>query len=187
MMAGIVPGELGDRLGQFLQPAVVGEAAVVDRRVGPENHFQLACRAAASAAVPRSPRPAAPDVFAGSAVSGTTPSCTACRHQASKSAPVCCARPVALDDVVRARSGWSVSICSTSCADVPSYSGCNQRLLDRDRAVERARIAPGLQVMRLRQMPLAQFARSRRRTGSGARAAWPSCMRSRMPSSTGAL
>ena len=27
---GIVPGQLGDRLGQFLQPAIVGKAAVVN-------------------------------------------------------------------------------------------------------------------------------------------------------------
>ncbi len=30
---GIVPGQRRDRLGQFLEPAVVGEAAIVDGRV----------------------------------------------------------------------------------------------------------------------------------------------------------
>ena len=35
-----VPGELGQRLGQFLQPAVVCKAAVPDRVVGPKNNFE---------------------------------------------------------------------------------------------------------------------------------------------------
>ena len=37
---GVVPRQLGDRLGQFLQPAVVGEAAVVDGRVAAEVHLE---------------------------------------------------------------------------------------------------------------------------------------------------
>ncbi len=37
---GIVPGYLGQRLGQFLQPAVVGEAAVENARIGTEEHIQ---------------------------------------------------------------------------------------------------------------------------------------------------
>ncbi len=36
---GVVPRELRQRLGQFLQPAVVGEATVVDRRVRRERHL----------------------------------------------------------------------------------------------------------------------------------------------------
>ena len=47
---GVVPGELGDRLGQFLQPAVVGEAAVVNRGVGPEDDFELAAELLGSGA-----------------------------------------------------------------------------------------------------------------------------------------
>ena len=39
---GVIPCEFGDGAGKFLQPAVVGEAAVVDRGVGPEDHFELA-------------------------------------------------------------------------------------------------------------------------------------------------
>ena len=38
----IVPSELGHRVGPFLQPAAIGEAAVVDLRVGAENDFKLA-------------------------------------------------------------------------------------------------------------------------------------------------
>ena len=47
---GVVPGELGDRLGQFLQPAVIGEAAVVDRGVGAEDDFELAAELLGSGA-----------------------------------------------------------------------------------------------------------------------------------------
>ena len=36
----VVPSELGNRIGSFLQPAVVDPAAVEDRRVSGENHFQ---------------------------------------------------------------------------------------------------------------------------------------------------
>ncbi len=38
---GIVPGELGDRLWQFLQPAVIGETPVVDARIGAEDEFKI--------------------------------------------------------------------------------------------------------------------------------------------------
>jgi hypothetical protein len=37
-----VPGDLGVRLRQFLEPAVVGEAAVPDGRIGPEDDFEAA-------------------------------------------------------------------------------------------------------------------------------------------------
>ena len=42
----ILPGRLEQRLGQLLKPAVVGEAAVVDRRVGPEDDLDLRLRRA---------------------------------------------------------------------------------------------------------------------------------------------
>ena len=38
---GVVPGELGNRLGQFLQPAVVGKAAVVNARIRTEDEFDV--------------------------------------------------------------------------------------------------------------------------------------------------
>ena len=47
---GIVPGELADRVGQLLQPGVVGEAAVVDRGRGPEDDLGLCAVAGAAAA-----------------------------------------------------------------------------------------------------------------------------------------
>ena len=39
---GVVPGQLRDRLGQFLQPAIVGKAAIENRRIGFEDNFQIA-------------------------------------------------------------------------------------------------------------------------------------------------
>ncbi len=41
---GVVPGDLGHRLGAFLEPAVVGEASVVDRRIGAKDEFVSARR-----------------------------------------------------------------------------------------------------------------------------------------------
>ena len=40
----VAPGQLRDRLGQFLQPAVVGEPAVVNRRVGDRHQVELRLR-----------------------------------------------------------------------------------------------------------------------------------------------
>ena len=37
---GIVPRELRERLGQLLEPAVIGPPAVPDRRVGPEDDLE---------------------------------------------------------------------------------------------------------------------------------------------------
>src|SRR5437660_757864 len=38
---GIIPRELGDRLGEFLKPAVVGKAAVVNRRVRLKDDLEM--------------------------------------------------------------------------------------------------------------------------------------------------
>ena len=50
MQGDIVPGQPGERLGQFLKPAVIGEPAIPDHRVGLEDEFQslgLSCETAA--------------------------------------------------------------------------------------------------------------------------------------------
>ena len=41
---GIVPSELGDGLRQFLEPAVIGEATVVNARIGAEDEFDFVGR-----------------------------------------------------------------------------------------------------------------------------------------------
>ena len=38
---GIVPGQLGNRAGKFLEPAIIRVRAVVDVRVGPKHQFQI--------------------------------------------------------------------------------------------------------------------------------------------------
>ena len=69
---GVVPGQLGERLRQLLQPAVVGEAAVEDGRVGAEDDLERRRRPAAAAAgvAARAPRLSASTVFGANAVSG---------------------------------------------------------------------------------------------------------------------
>src|SRR5690606_8655613 len=38
---GVVPGDFGDRIRDFLQPAVVGEASIVDAAVGDEANLEV--------------------------------------------------------------------------------------------------------------------------------------------------
>ncbi|HJQ79463.1 MAG TPA: hypothetical protein VJ828_05885 [Lacipirellulaceae bacterium] len=40
----VVPSYLGNRLGQFLEPAIVGEAAVEDARIGAKENIQRPAR-----------------------------------------------------------------------------------------------------------------------------------------------
>ena len=47
---GVVPGQLGERLGQFLQPAIVGETAIPNGGIGAQDNFDSACAAAFAAA-----------------------------------------------------------------------------------------------------------------------------------------
>ena len=47
---GVVPGQARQRLGQFLEPGVVGESAVPDGRVGPEDDLQASALVAARGA-----------------------------------------------------------------------------------------------------------------------------------------
>src|SRR5690349_4544148 len=43
---GVVPGEFGNRLGQFLEPPVVAEPSVVNGGIGTEVHLELAFQTA---------------------------------------------------------------------------------------------------------------------------------------------
>ena len=185
---GVVPGQLGDGLGQFLQPAVVGEAAVVDRGIGPEDHFQFAASASGlrgaavmSLAVNRRRLGGQRRVRHHAIVHRAPPPGFEIRARVL-------ARPVAFDDFVRAacpaRRSASAELRLRRAAVVERL---DQRLLDGDRAIEGARVAPGFQVMRLRQVPLADFgslvlvqAQVRAQRGPFG------CGRA-MPSSTGAL
>ena len=53
---GVVPGELGERIGKLLQPPVVRESAVVKRRRGEEHDLQVTRRSRRGLAQPRARR-----------------------------------------------------------------------------------------------------------------------------------
>ena len=85
----IVPGHLGQRFRQFLEPGVVSEAAIPNRRIGPKYQLQTFRRI-----LPQErPASTAPQFarerrqsFGFAPLSGINPSCKARRHHPSKSA-----------------------------------------------------------------------------------------------------
>ena len=100
---GVVPGQLRDRLGQLLQPAVVGEAAVEDRRIGAERRSRdrrrLPLRMWRHCGLRHRQRIGRRrDAFGANAVSGITPSCSQRRHAVEVVASS--HLPVLADDVV---------------------------------------------------------------------------------------
>ena len=171
-----VPRDLRQRLRQFLQPAVVGEAAVRDRRVWPEDDLQTrhrsvggcgsraigrsrrSClespppqqrpRLAASprrACRPRNPPvvqhvpPEAVGALERLAVAiGDRPSRRPCPTGRASSSPSRGRAP----DLPRCAS---MNAASTSCAGRAVVERRDERLHQRDGAVERARVAPALE------------------------------------------
>ena len=90
---GIVPGQLGEGIGKLLQPPVVGEAAVVQRGGGEEDHLQASCRTTGRPrrrrwSAPAPPRAAAVSVgtTSGSSLPASKPSCRTRFHLVSNSA-----------------------------------------------------------------------------------------------------
>ena len=98
---------------------------------------------------------AAGGVFSANAVPATTPSCSEICQKSSKSAPLCWALPVVLNRIVAGAVGLLVQNVQTSCAVLPSIHRLDQRLNDGSGAVLGPRIAPGLQIVRLRHVPVA--------------------------------
>src|ERR1019366_5018345 len=152
--SGIVPGQFGDGLGQFLQPAAVGEAAIVDGGVGAEDHFHL----------PGHFFPA--ELFGdGFAVDG--PGLGGERRAfdhavVNRAAPpgfeiraFVPVRPIAFDDLVGAGIGRAGERLQNLAGGAAAVERLDERLLDGDGAVEGAGVAPGFQVMRFGQEPLA--------------------------------
>ena len=70
--------------GSLLEPADVGEAAVVDRGVGAQDEFEARGRRGAGRPMAANTSPAV-TVLSGNAVPATTPSCTALRQNSSAS------------------------------------------------------------------------------------------------------
>src|SRR5581483_2971240 len=152
---GIVPSELRHRLGQFLQPAVVGEATVVNRWIAAEVDFDCAlsgrrCRTREICVLCRNllglrsravdptllERLAPPQVEVGTGMFRL---------------------PVVLNDLV---AGWLVlpsDVTQELDSTLAVIKRSNQRLHDADRAVISARIPPGLEVVGFRNMPVAEL------------------------------
>ena len=153
---GIVPGELGDRLRQFLQPAVIGEAPVVDARIGAEEELNVIrgrgfCggqagnvefqsgidrwkrRACDDAIIQRFP----PELFEiGRGIRGL--------------------QAVAQHFVIRDSRFVSES-CERFTRGMRVIERRDQRLNHAERTVESARVAPGLEVVRFGDVPIAEF------------------------------
>ncbi len=168
----VVPANLVERLGQLLQPAVVGEAAVVDRRVGVEGdlepgrlglgrrrsdraggqrHRLRRERAAGNVAVVQHAPPElleAGEVDAGRI--GELAEGAARRHGAA--VPV--RLPEALDDLERGL-GLAGERGDHFVRRTALVERLDQRLAHRHRAVGGAGVAPRLEVVRLRDVPLA--------------------------------
>ena len=155
---GVVPGHLVLRLRHLLKPRVVGHRSVADGRIGTEYDFKTRGRSAA----PSTRWPPArwllqvEAVFSGRAGSrhyavmqGDLPEIVevGTRDGLPASMPVPC----------RARIGrrGSARTFITSCGSLAAIERHDQRLDDADRAIVGARIAPGLQIVRLRDVPVA--------------------------------
>ena len=148
--------EFGDGLGQFLQPAEIGEAAVVNRGVWTEDDFQLAFQLVF---VRRRGQRRAVN---GGRLSGQR---RAGYHAIVYRAPppgfeiaaLVLRRPIAFDDVVSARFRRVEEHLQHLVSGAAVVERLDERLLDGDRAIESARVAPAFQIVRLRQMPLADL------------------------------
>ena len=150
----IVPGDLGERLRQFLQPGDVGEAAIPDR----SDRAGTRCRMSPSGAGGMAR--AAAGGFAASAsglrrVSATKPSCSARAQRCSKSSAEGRA-PGRADRAIGGRIERAEQHVDDLVRRARVIERRDHRLDDGRGAVDRARIAPAFQRMRQRQMPLAE-------------------------------
>ncbi len=146
----VVPDQLGERLGQFLQPGVVG-ATARPRSSGPGGTRRQALRrgrrgAAAGGSVARARR--------ATRCPATKPSRSIASQRGAKAARSLRALPMRLQQVRAACGAASVSSDRISAACGPRTAG-DRRLHEADRAVDRAGVAPGFQRMRQRQVPVA--------------------------------
>src|ERR1700694_4710657 len=142
---GIVPDQLGDRFRQFLQPAVVGEAPVVNSRVRTEEKLELAGNG-------RGDRRQAGGVELG----GDAQRRIGCvRHDAIiqrlapeffKIAAGICGFQSITYRVIAAEAGLVTECCEYLVRRMCLVKGSNQWLDDADSAVERARVTPCFQV-----------------------------------------
>ena len=221
---GVVPRQLRQRLRQLLQPGVVGEAAVVDARVGPEDDLE-ALRLRREPRRQRALRLDASPASARTRCPAITPSCSHLRHARSNGdgATGAAVRPVAGGAAGGARCGCRR--LRAGCGPAAPAQGAgggarrpgrqpavgpelahqvvagalgrfaergehfvrrlaaverrDQRLHDRHRAVVGADVAPRLEEVRFRDVPVAERGGLVLVAARGARAAAPSPARRR--------
>ena len=150
----VVPAQAGYRLGQLLQPAHVGPAAVVNIRVGTEDDLdRILGRGRGNRAVEGS-------IHTGfcrtrvKAVSAIQPSCSALRQPVSKSPLIVCL-PRLAHRIVRAHAS------ARRAASGKHDARCGRHRADRSSAAQwkpcrrRPRVGPRLQIMRGRYVPVA--------------------------------
>ena len=155
----VVPRELRDRIAELLQPRAVAEASVVNLRVGEEHDLERgARRRQGSRARARSRSSRSVVAIADSRLrvdhavyEGLLPerARVALRHR----------RPVFFDQLPRRRAGRAGQPREDLADGLALRERPHQRLRDRGGAVERARVAPGLEEVGLRDEPSAQAGR----------------------------
>ena len=154
----IVPGQPGQGLGQFLEPTVVGEPAVPDRRVGPEDQLQPAvlrsgCRPLRWQRRVEFQRRR----FRGGRRAGEYPVAQGLLPDGLEIAGERLPLPVVADDLQAGSVRLAQEHREHLVRRPPLVQGGDQRLLDRGRPVERPDVAPGLEEVRLRDVPVAEL------------------------------
>ena len=158
-MQGVAPDLLGERLGAFLQPGIVGETAVPDRWVGLEHERERRGRrrpARAAAISAPAPSPAATRFRPRSRSPASR--ATSRRNRPARTAPTG-SSPRLPHEIVgrsRERAGEQREQLVRGAGVVKRP---DQRLHDAGGALESAQIRPALERVGQRQMPLAARAR----------------------------
>ncbi len=153
---GIVPGELGHRLGQFLQPAVVGELSVVDGGIAADVELDgvggcgdriwrweiCGLRGYGFRSVGRAFDPAI------------------VQRLAPELLEVCAGvlfLPIGAQQIVTGRIRLAGEQRHEFQRALAAVEGRNQRLNDADRSIVSAGVAPGFEFVRLIDVPLTKF------------------------------
>src|ERR1035437_3831112 len=154
---GVVPGQLRQRLRNFLQPPVVREAAVEKARVGPEDDFDAVRRRPGDRRGSRNARPW-PEDFRRQSTSGDESVVKRLPEEGVEALGMLLL-PVRFDEVEALRRGLSEGRGEHFECGLPAVQRFDERLEDCHGAVEGARVAPGLELVRLVHVPRTVLAR----------------------------
>ena len=156
---GIVPGEFGQRLGQLLEPAVIGEAAVPIVGSGRKTISRLSGPSSAGAAGMAISLTLGETALGLLAVPAINPASRAVRQASSKSPGRFLAPPVVADDLQARSIGLAQEDGQQLVSRLALVERSDQRLLDRRRPVKRPQVAPRFEAMGLGDMPVAELGR----------------------------